>query len=187
MASKAELINQAEYARRRGVSREAVRKAVQDGRITLINGKIDPAVADIQWQQNTNPSQQRSNPQAFIGTGQSHDLPGDGQPAKLYDIAAARAKREHFDAQLSEMKALRESGTLVDAASIALALTNAGAQLRTALESIPDKLAARIASESDTAIVHELLVAELGVSLQTITACFEDMASRSLTGGDQHG
>ncbi|WP_289241706.1 hypothetical protein [Delftia sp.] len=48
-----ELVTQAEYARRRGVAKSAVAKAVKEQRIALIDGKIDPAVADIQWQQNT--------------------------------------------------------------------------------------------------------------------------------------
>ena len=53
MNGRVELITQAEYARRRGVAKSAVAKAVAEGRITLINGKVDPAVADIQWAQNT--------------------------------------------------------------------------------------------------------------------------------------
>jgi hypothetical protein len=48
-----ELITQAEYARRRGVAKSAVAKAVAERRITLIEGRIDPSVADIQWERNT--------------------------------------------------------------------------------------------------------------------------------------
>ena len=48
-----EWMTQAEYARARGVSREAVRKAVKAGRIALVNGKIDPGMADGQWDRNT--------------------------------------------------------------------------------------------------------------------------------------
>lgn len=157
MAGKAEFINQAEYARRRGVSREAVRKAVQDGRITLINGKIDPAVADIQWQQNTNASQQRFQSSAVV-TDPSATSEGS---ATLYNMAAARAKREHFDAQLAEMKALRESAALVDAQQMVLAITSAAAQLRMALERIPDKLAGQIAAAPDQRVVHEILTTEI--------------------------
>lgn len=160
MAGKAEFINQAEYARRRGVSREAVRKAVQDGRITLINGKIDPAVADIQWQQNTNPSQQRFGLSATQQDQQQSQPAGDGS-ATLYNMAAARAKREHFDAQLAEMKALRESAALVDAQQMVLAITSAAAQLRMALERIPDKLAGQIAAAPDQRVVHEILTTEI--------------------------
>lgn len=49
----AQLITQAEYARRRGVAKSAVAKAVSEKRITLIDGKIDPEFADFQWARNT--------------------------------------------------------------------------------------------------------------------------------------
>jgi hypothetical protein len=42
-----QLITQAEYARHRGVSPQAVNKMVKSGRIPLTNGRIDPAAADF--------------------------------------------------------------------------------------------------------------------------------------------
>ena len=48
-----QLINMAEYARRRGCTEGAVRRAVRDGRISLIEGKLDPVAADAQWARNT--------------------------------------------------------------------------------------------------------------------------------------
>jgi len=53
------LITQAEYARHRGISQAAVKKAVDTGRIKLVNGKVDREKADQQWAQNTDPRQQR--------------------------------------------------------------------------------------------------------------------------------
>lgn len=53
------LITQAEYARHRGCSQAGVKKAVDAGRITLVNGKIDQAKADKAWADNTDPRQQR--------------------------------------------------------------------------------------------------------------------------------
>ena len=69
------LITQAEYARRRKVSREAVRKAIESKRITGIphQGRVmlDPDVADIQWARNTNvDQQQRGAPGQFETTQQ---------------------------------------------------------------------------------------------------------------------
>lgn len=183
MAGKAEFINQAEYARRRGVSREAVRKAVQDGRITLINGKIDPVVADIQWQQNTNASQQRfSASQAAIDPAAT----GEGS-ATLYNMAAARAKREHFDAQLAEMRALRESAALVDAKQMAVTLTGIGAQLRTALERLPDKLAGQLSAASDQRAVHEILTTEIDQVMQAMMDSLQSTLTAPALAGDANG
>lgn len=67
MASKADthLVSQAEYARMRkargltGGTREGVRKAVADGRISCfgLQKMVDPKMADKQWQRNTNTRQ----------------------------------------------------------------------------------------------------------------------------------
>jgi hypothetical protein len=49
------------YARHRGVSETAVRKAIASGRIVPeADGSIDPAKADAAWAGTTDPSQQRS-------------------------------------------------------------------------------------------------------------------------------
>lgn len=48
-----ELITPTEYARRTARHHSTVLKAIRTGRISLIDGKIDPEVADIQWAKNT--------------------------------------------------------------------------------------------------------------------------------------
>lgn len=55
-------ISRREYARRRGVSEKAVRKALADGRIKqslLPDDSIDPDLADRLWEENTDPTQRR--------------------------------------------------------------------------------------------------------------------------------
>jgi hypothetical protein len=60
-----DLLTYSAYAKRRGVSVEAVSKAVETGRISTVPGKskigrlIDPAVADREWAENTDPMMQR--------------------------------------------------------------------------------------------------------------------------------
>lgn len=168
VTGKVELITPAEYARRREVSREAVRKAVKTGRITLIDGKIDPAVADIQWARNTNPSQQRVNP---VAAGSVAVL-GDDVPAPaagIFNLTTSRAKREHFDAELSEMRARKESGELVVASEITSAITAAAAMIRSALERMPDKLADRLAAETSAPAIHTLMQTEIDQVLDDMT------------------
>ena len=58
--AKKELISQREYARQLGVSHVAVQRAVKTGRISTVDGKIDPAQADRQWQENTDQSKPRN-------------------------------------------------------------------------------------------------------------------------------
>jgi hypothetical protein len=54
-------VSRREYARLRGVSESAVRKALATGRITAEpDGTIDPAKADAQWAAATDPAKQRA-------------------------------------------------------------------------------------------------------------------------------
>ncbi len=56
------------YARHRGVSETAVRKALATGRITLdTDGKIDPDKADQQWSSQTDPAKQRGDHAKALG------------------------------------------------------------------------------------------------------------------------
>lgn len=49
------LLSQSAYARQRGCSQQHISKLVQQGRITLINGKIDPIKADQEIEQSADP------------------------------------------------------------------------------------------------------------------------------------
>ena len=65
------LVTMSEYARMRGCTHQAVSKAAKAGRITLIDGRVDPEVADIQWARNTSADQQqRGAPDQFETTQQ---------------------------------------------------------------------------------------------------------------------
>ena len=47
------LLSRREYAKHRGVDDKAVRNAIATGRITTINGMINPDIADKEWDENT--------------------------------------------------------------------------------------------------------------------------------------
>lgn len=49
-------VKPAEYARHRGVSRQAVSKAIRAHRIQLVDGLVDVELADAQWTANTDPA-----------------------------------------------------------------------------------------------------------------------------------
>jgi hypothetical protein len=166
------LISQSEYAKRRNVSREAVRQAVAAGRVSLINGKIDPDVADIQWVKNTkNPKAAFAQPKPLLdfsagaptqpAAAPSQPLPDSAITQVVYDLQLSRAKREHHEANIAEMRERQKAGELVELAQVHLAYTTLAAQLRAALERIPDKIAPRLAAETDEHTIHTLLLAEL--------------------------
>jgi hypothetical protein len=81
--------------------------------------------------------------------------------AEAYDIAAARAKREHHEANLAEMRERQQAGDLVERAAVEKKVDDASAQIRLALERIPDKIAERVAAESDAHACHAMISAEI--------------------------
>lgn len=169
------LITQAEYARRRGVDPTSVRDAIKAGRITLIDGKIDPDVADVQWARNS---------RARVRTGQeppvrnpthpqTHGLPtGDDDPItapRLLTYEEARRRRELAEAQKAELQLAELQGDLIRTADVRAAYAKRAAGLREALLQIPARLAAVVAAEGDQAKCHDILQAELHQVLGQIT------------------
>ena len=81
--------------------------------------------------------------------------------AEAYDIHRARAKREHHEANLAALKERQQLGELVEVSRVRLAVTKLAAIARSAFEKIPDKVAERVAAESDAHQCHALLCAEI--------------------------
>lgn len=72
------------YARHRGVSETAVRKAIASGRIVPeADGSIDPAKADAAWAGATDPSQQRSAPSRSGARRQTEPSARSSEPAAV--------------------------------------------------------------------------------------------------------
>jgi hypothetical protein len=85
------------YARHRGITENAVRKAIAAGRIELEHdGTIDPAKADLAWARRTDPAQQRSRPEKSepAGRGAGQQAPRSAETVKPVPVAAVEAVRE---------------------------------------------------------------------------------------------
>lgn len=169
-----ELVTKTEYARRRGCTEAAVRRAVRDGRITLIQGKIDPVAADAQWARNTRvrAGSHATDDANLSGSGASGgraapDADADDDGAAGY--WKSRARRELAEADMAELKLAEQRGQLVRAADIRAAQARRLAALREALLQLPARLAPVLAAEADNARVHELLQAELHQVLAHMT------------------
>ncbi len=152
-----ELITQTEYARRRGCSEAAVRRAITDGRITTVDGRIDPVAADAQWERNTRPRAGSAPASSRPPAAEADAKPRDDSNGYW----VAKSRREQAEAELSELKLAEQMGQLVRAADIQSAYSRRAAALRESLLQIPSRLSAQLAAESDQARCHDLLQAEL--------------------------
>lgn len=150
------------YAKHRGVALNAVQKAIQSGRIrTTAEGKIDVEVADRDWERNTGPRPGASERRRLIAPTQS-SRPEPMQPASgSLDYARARAVRENYLARLAKIEFEERSGKLVSRDEVEIAAFNKFRTFRDGMLNVPDRVAAVLAAETDTAKVHEILTAEI--------------------------
>lgn len=167
-----ELISQREYARRRGISHTAVQQAIASGRISTLRGRIDPAMADLQWQRNTDQSKPRNRitgqprhrralgepplPMRLIG---AIDPEGDDGTATGY--ARARAARELYQAQLAKIELDRQRGILVCADEVKVGAFNMARKARDQLIALPERVSAIIAATQEPAEVKRILGEEI--------------------------
>lgn len=172
-----------EYAAHRGVSHVAVHKAIKAGRISTINGRIDPRVADIQWAQNTRPrankrpnrDQDATSATAPAALDAVPPMPAPAVPPlgsaddRDDDYWAARAKRERAEAAISEMKRAELEGKLIRTDAVRAAWARRLSSARDALLQIPHRLAPVLAAESDMERVGQLLEDELRHALDELS------------------
>lgn len=153
VSKKSKSLSYRAYAKHRGVSTEAVSKAVKTGRITAgPDGKIDPERADREWDANTDPSR---NPARVK---ESNNV-ADAAPAGLPPYAQSRAIREAYEARLSKLDFEVKSGKLVNADEVRVAAFNISRIARDKILNLPDRLAPRLAMR-DMKEVHEVLSKE---------------------------
>ena len=166
---KRKLISQREYARRRGISHVAAQRAVNSGRISTIDGKIDPDLADREWRENTDQSKPRNritgSPKHARVAGEPPepmDFGGaDGGNGTASGYAKARAARELYQAQLAKIELDRQRGVLVRADEVRLGAFNMARKARDQLIALPERVAAILAATQDPAEVQRILEEEI--------------------------
>lgn len=175
------LISQAEYAKHRGCSEAAVSKAISKKRISLIDGKIAPTVADMQWAMNTRVRAGAGRPPgapAAAPTEQLALVPGaDGGRDRPAGEAAApggddywksRSRREAAEAELAEMDLATKRGELIQVKAVELVWSAALASAREHLLQVRARLAPLLAVETETFQIEQLLDLEHNKALNVL-------------------
>jgi len=186
------LLSKAAYARHRGCDEKAVRKAITEGRISAIGGKIDPEVADIQWAKNTRArvSQAPAGNPAPVEIGIEGDPAGGGagsggagggsgqagadKPGADPSYMQFRMRREEADAQIAEMNAGKMRGTMLMRQDVDRAMFEIGREVRDRLTSCARRIASEVASVT-TAEACELIVdREHRIVLELLVTAFRE-------------
>lgn len=163
------LMTQAEYSRHRDCSREAVRKAVEAGRITTFGPDklIDAQLADAQWQRNT---RARVDSTSATAVAALPDVIVANEVGRSTSYDEARRRRETAEANIAEMKQAEMQGTLIRADAVRSAWAAKITGARDALLQIPSRIAPVLAAETDLVRVTALLEDELRQALAELSS-----------------
>lgn len=173
-----ELISKSAYARHRGCDEKAVRKAILEKRISLIDGKIDAAVADIQWAQNT---RARADSRGKAAPNAAQQVVGMGADEKttvgpdLRSVSGApagqgggdtgyhdfRTRRESAEAERAEMEVAKMAGRLVDRETTERAIFDAFRALRDSVFSTPARCAPKLLGMNEIRDIEHVIAEEL--------------------------
>lgn len=186
------LLTQAEYARSRkdrglpGGSREAVRKAVDEGRISAFGPDklLDQVLADSQWARNT---------RARVGSGSGepdlldgdHDAgPGPSEAPAAASASSAsrgdatymalRARREAADAERAEMETAKLRGSMLMRDDVDRAMFEIGRELRDALMGCGRRIASEVATLASAEACEQVLDREHRIVLQLLATAFRE-------------
>ena len=163
------LITMAELAEIKGISKAAVSKRVKSGRldaaIVLIGGKkkLKKDVALDIWE-NTTDIQRTAIQQQGLTPEQKNELLNviDELPAEeIPDFNTSRAKKMYYDAKLAEIEVNFKNKELVDAKETEKKGYEFAKSMSSKLMSLPERVSALFASETDAASIGKVLKEEL--------------------------
>ena len=179
------LMGYREYARHRGVSLGAVQKALRAGRINAnADKKIDAAVADREWDVNTDASRiavsavEVATPLAqkeisfAAPAGDEADKPAaeelTGSDKSASEYRENRSKREYYVAAKHQLEYEQLLGQLInvdDAKRIAFTSFRA---IRDSVLNVAARIKDQLAAETDPHVCEELLDRELSAALASV-------------------
>lgn len=177
------LLTYSAYAAHRGVSVEAVSKAVDAERISvLVDDKgrrwLEAELTDTEWNENSDPAKRIGGEAAArLARGEDDDEEDDEDEDDAQDVTGrgdlsynkARARREVANAELAELKLAERRGQLVELAAVEKGAEDNGRLVREALMGIPDRLSGLLAGETDPHRVHLSLTDEIRRALEELT------------------
>lgn len=187
------LMTQAEYARSRkerglpGGSREAVRKAVDEGRISAFGPDklVDQKLADMLWERNT-----RARMSQAASGGEGAQLPLDAAVATALDGGEAvqtnskapadssymqfRSRREEAEAQIAEMNAAKMRGAMLNRQDVDRAMFEIGREIRDQLMACSRRIAAEVASVATAEACESIVDREHRIVLELLVTAFRE-------------
>ena len=170
------------YARARGCTEGAVRKAIATRRITTLpDGKIDPARANREWERNTfaGKTLHTASPTAAPV---SAPVKRTATPQHVADVTSdpvsaylrARAINETFKAKTAQLEYEAAAGKLIQATVAGEYAAHFSAVVGDALSSWPDRFTPLVAASTDEGVIHRLFSNEVAALRRKIAKAISD-------------
>ena len=172
------------YARMRGCSESAVRKAIASKRIKPeVDGSINPDRANRDWEQNTfvgatlrppvakAPSQAPPTPRMSMPSVAGVESPS-ADPVQSF--LRARAVKETFNAKVAQMEYEERAGRLIQASRAAEYASTFSAIVKDHLMAMPDRLAPVLAAVDDEDAAHKILLNDVSAVLKKLSKAVAD-------------
>lgn len=193
-----QLMTVSQYARHRGCDEKAVRKAIEAGRISIIEKDskrwIDPEVADIQWARNT---------RARVGSGSGSagasatpaatQVPANAQSGQGGAAAAvdegyltydqARVARENEELLLARLDRQEREGSLTSAEDVGRAVWTAFRLLRDSLMPLGRTISGQLVPLTDRREIQQVI----DNAMRQALSGFRDRALAQLVAQHGHG
>lgn len=169
----------AQLARDLGVSRQAISDLCKRGVLsTDADGTLDAELARVALANRVRPSGKTAQAlqRQDVAPTQAADAPPAAAGVSLGGTDAmtsyhvARTLRESTEARLAMLELAERRGELVQTADVQAAMAAKLTGAREMLLSIADRLAQRLAAESDAAKVHAMLHDEIRTAMRSISA-----------------
>jgi hypothetical protein len=178
-ATTPSLMDQVQYAKHRGKSKQYINKLVQAGVLVMRGSKIDVRASDQVLDDRPLPEIEEPPPirvapprmpeesiRAVSARAPEESL--GGQDPKRTTYAEARTIRTVFQAKLARLEFETKQGKLIEAEGVRMRISEHVRALRDGLLGLPDRLSSTLAVETDQRKVHVLLKTEISRDLEAL-------------------
>jgi phage terminase Nu1 subunit (DNA packaging protein) len=160
-------LTRSEFARRVGLTPEAIYKAVKCGRIKTCTRDGETR---IDWY-TQGAAFVASSPTAVIQLNGNGNGNGNGNETTQHmSISQSREKQERFKALKLELEYMERMGRLVDTEAMNMNWVAIGTMIRKAVSRIPDRIAPSVAPETDEHTVYQIIDNECHTILEDLAS-----------------
>jgi hypothetical protein len=175
-----ELITASEFARRLGVSKQAVSQAIAAGRITFAAGRrLDAKEAARSWRANTDQSKPRNSvtgrPGAKSERKPTAPTKADREAKKVEDsFMASRARRESWNERTAELEYHQAAGSLVSIADVVADAEDRLVRAKNASYDAADQFVPAVLSANSEPAARAALLGCLNTFFETLSKVDDD-------------